>query len=176
METERETICFRLVYLLLRFENFLFKLKESRIILPGQRECLVYGNIHVARAARQAQADLRVLVEVQIRSEAEHRTLQRDFGVLQRVASVNGVEFQGQQVVLVDGGNLMPFLPDLVERVGCGDILHGKVILDLCHCKGEEIGRCLFADLLHVVEELLLYLLKLQRLDFPFPFEGVVTQ
>ena len=163
------------VDLLFGFEDVLPQLEKVRIVLAGHGQGLVHRDRIAVRRAGKHQAQLRVLGEVEEGCQGKHRPLQTAGGCLKRVAGIHVVQFQRQEVGTADGGYLETLPPDAVEGIGAGGVFPRKVILGLCHSQFEEVSSGLLADLLGVVEELLLDLLILQRLYLAFPAESVVT-
>ena len=139
------------VYFLFCFQDALLHLQKFGVVLAGQRQGFFYRNVQVARTGRQPQADFLILLEVQVRGQAEHGALQGNLSILQCVLGIDRVQLQGEQVFLTDGGYLVPFLSGAIERIGICHILFGHVVFHLCHGQGKEVSSCLLADAFHVV-------------------------
>ena len=141
----------RAVYFLFCFQDALLHRQKFGVVLAGQRQGFFYRNVQVARTGRQPQADFLILLEVQVRGQAEHGTFQGNLGILQCVLGIDRVQLQGEQVFLTDGGYLVPFLSGAIERIGICHILFGRVVFHLCHGQGKEVSSCLLTDAFHVV-------------------------
>ena len=68
----------------------------------------------------------------------------------------------------------MSFLTRTIECIRIGYILLSHIVFYLRHRQIEEIGGRLLADRFHIIEELLLHLLVLQRFYLPRPAERIV--
>ena len=160
---------------LLGFEDILTELEEVGVVLTGHGQGFVDGDGEASRRAGQDEAQAGVFGQVEEGGEGEHGASEAAGGRLEGVGGIDVVQLEGEQVSSADGGYLEAFAADVVEGVRAGQLVGCQVVFGLCHGQLEEVGGGLLADLLGVVEVLLLDFLVLQGLDAPFPAEGVVA-
>ena len=59
----------RLIHIPFRFKYILFQFQQLRVIIPAPPQSLIYRNIHHLRTGRKFQFDLRILIQIEKRSQ-----------------------------------------------------------------------------------------------------------
>ena len=62
-------LLFSLIHITLRFQHILFQFQQLRVVAPSPPQSLIYRNLQHSRTGRKFQLDLRILIQIEKRSQ-----------------------------------------------------------------------------------------------------------